>query len=687
MRPKTLSLVVLASLLSLAFAGEARAQAEAFFGVTRNLGINASSYNADSFLVTNDSTAGITITDVRIDSSTGFLPDMVFDPDGVAGDTASKCFEPNSGEAATGLVDPGDECVDPFSSPHSGGFDVLELEFTDFDPGETFGFATDADPTSIRGTSGQGGNSAGSVSGLEIAGATIEVTFSNGTTRTGELFRQPGSSGGAEVRLAANPPATPGLTAVGVTSPATVANPNQTIRVTGAQGNDVRLLHVEASMDLNGGSGFDVDPFEGNRAIVVNEETGTIGANGQANFNVTLTRTSDDAGFNYFVAVFEASDGRTGLTSPVVVLALDDECDSNGDCSDGNPCTNDVCDDGSCTNPNNTTTCDDGVFCNGDDNCSGGSCSSHDGDPCEGGTQCADACNEAAESCNDPAGTPCNDGLFCNGADACLGGACATHVGDPCADGDECADDCDEAANSCDVAAGTACTDDGNECTDDECDGDGACEHPANTADCDDDDACTTDDTCADSACVGETAVQCSDGAECNGTETCDSGTGCEAGTPVDCTSLDSDCSVGSCDEDGLDCISTATNEGEPCDDLATDGCWSNLRCESGECVGDSACDPVCEACGTEGACLPLCGHPVSSAEGDVLASDALYTLQTAVHILDCALCVCDVNDDGLVAATDALTVLTRSVAPETALACPPTEPALRATTTTSTLP
>ena len=100
MRSKSRLLIVVASSLVIAGAGEARAQAQAFFGVTRNLGINASSFNSDSFVLTNESSAGIEITGLRIDCSTGFLPDMVFDPDGIAGDTASKCFEANSGAAA-----------------------------------------------------------------------------------------------------------------------------------------------------------------------------------------------------------------------------------------------------------------------------------------------------------------------------------------------------------------------------------------------------------------------------------------------------------------------------------------------------------------------------------------------------------------------------------------------------------
>ena len=469
-------------------------------------------------------------------------------------------------------------------------------------------------------------------------------------------------------------------------------------------------------MDLNGGSGFDIDPFEGNRAIVVSEKTGTIGANGRVDINVTLTRAGTAPGFNYFAAVFVADDGsgRTGPTSPIVVLALDDECSSNGDCSDGNPCTNDTCNGGECNNVNNTASCDDGLFCNGDDTCSGGSCSDHDGDPCASGSECADECNESTNSCNDPSGTscsgdgnactddqcngnggcvhpnnddPCDDGLFCNGDDTCAGGSCSAHDGDPCAGGGDCTDDCDESGDSCEDGVGSACAGDGNPCTDDQCDGSGSCEHPANAASCDDGDACTTGDACANKTCVGGGPVDCDDELACNGTETCDPASGCVAGESFDCSSLDTDCSVGSCNENPTECVAAPANEGAACDDA--DACATNLRCEGGACVGDPLCDPVCAACGSGGACLARCGHPVSGAEGAVLASDALYALQSAVHLQECALCVCDVNDDGIVAATDALTLLTRSVAPETAIACPAAGAAdeTTSTTTSTTLP
>ena len=45
-----------------------------------------------------------------------------------------------------------------------------------------------------------------------------------------------------------------------------------------------------------------------------------------------------------------------------------------------------------------------------------------------------------------------------------------------------------------------------------------------------------------------------------------------------------------------------------------------------------------------------------------VTASDALFVLRSGVGLETCALCVCDVNDSGNIAATDALSVLRAAV-------------------------
>ena len=176
---------------------------EAFVAITPGGDILASSFEGNAFQITNQSLTGAQIVSISFDLRTSLLPDMVFDPNGDAGDALGKCFTPDTGAAATGLLTPGsapDSCSVPYSSPHNGdvgqGFDVLTLEFGDFDPGETFGFSADVDPTSIK--DGTGTNQAGNVSGLELSGATVTLAFSDGTVLVGKPFRQPGSNGGSQ---------------------------------------------------------------------------------------------------------------------------------------------------------------------------------------------------------------------------------------------------------------------------------------------------------------------------------------------------------------------------------------------------------------------------------------------------------------------------------------------------------
>lgn len=93
--------------------------------------------------------------------------------------------------------------------------------------------------------------------------------------------------------------------------------------------------------------------------------------------------------------------------------------------SDGNACTNDVCDgSGLCTHPN----APNGTGCNDDDSCT-------TGDVCSGG-----AC----------AGSPmeCDDGFFCNGIEKCMHGVCVDGEEPDCKDDVECTTDfCDEATH------------------------------------------------------------------------------------------------------------------------------------------------------------------------------------------------------------------------------------------------
>jgi hypothetical protein len=68
------------------------------------------------------------------------------------------------------------------------------------------------------------------------------------------------------------------------------------------------------------GGGFDVDPFEVNSILAVQEYAATITGAGFADVPVTLTKSHVDAGFNYFVATLVDNSNTTGYLSNVVIL-------------------------------------------------------------------------------------------------------------------------------------------------------------------------------------------------------------------------------------------------------------------------------------------------------------------------------------------------------------------------------
>ncbi|WP_390293617.1 malectin domain-containing carbohydrate-binding protein [Haloarchaeobius litoreus] len=299
--------------------------------VTENGGIDASTYNTGSFEITN--TGDTAIESVTYDLGQAMFPDVVFDPDGTAGDAGSKGFTPDSGASTTGLVD------GSFASPHNGvdgedGYDALTATFDDFDPGETFTFSTDIDPTSIKDASSTG--SAGSVSGLELSAATVTVEYADDSTQTTALFGD-GSNGGSAATATSSVPTAPTLGVSGVTldagaldarhAAATVSSASQTITVDGPAGATVQLLHVEGQLELDQATGYELEQYEANTAENVDYQTVTLDSNGDATVDVTLTNTSSsdvEGGYNYFVATVADGDGDTGSTTSIIVLKYDD---------------------------------------------------------------------------------------------------------------------------------------------------------------------------------------------------------------------------------------------------------------------------------------------------------------------------------------------------------------------------
>ncbi len=109
-------------------------------------------------------------------------------------------------------------------------------------------------------------------------------------------------------------------------------------------------------------------------------------------------------------------------------------CAENVDCDDNNPCTDDICDQGTCSYVDNTASCDDNVDCTEGDSCSAGSCGG--GAPndtlCGDDNVCTDdVCSSAGCQWSDNSAV-CDDGIDCT-ADTCSAGSC---VGaDTCGDG------------------------------------------------------------------------------------------------------------------------------------------------------------------------------------------------------------------------------------------------------------
>lgn len=283
-------------------------------------GIDSGSETPGAFQVTNDSPTA-RITRVRVDLSASVLPDLVFDPIGVAGDVDGLCLTVDSDPTSVGWITAFDPCTSPFSQESDGGFQVLNLYFDDFDPGETFSFSLDVDPSSIQGTVAPGSGLAGLVSGLELTGAKITVEFDDAAIHVAHLFASPGSVQASRARVQDVAGAAPTVEVVGLSSPATVTTDAQTIRVTGPAGADVRVLISEGALwlaDVPGG-GFDVEPFEANSVVAVTELTATLDAGGEALLPFALIQTAPEAGIYRIVAVMETA-GDSGEPSNVFVV-------------------------------------------------------------------------------------------------------------------------------------------------------------------------------------------------------------------------------------------------------------------------------------------------------------------------------------------------------------------------------
>ncbi|MGJ3246524.1 MAG: malectin domain-containing carbohydrate-binding protein [Elainellaceae cyanobacterium] len=276
--------------------------------------ITSSTYDSGSFNITNTSTNGQTIERVQLDVSSAVFPDMVFDPFGQAGDLVAKDFTADEGADVTGLIS------SQLLNPRDGGFTGLELVFDDFQPGETFTFSIDVDPTSTQGLPPPGPNHAASVSGLELIGTQVAIAFSDGTTAVGETYRIPESTVGSTVVVKAGLPPAPALEVLDLPTALTpVTDPNQTVRVSGRVGDTVVLSVIEGALFVNpddtGSAQINSDFLEANTALAVREYFAVIGEAGYVDIPITLTHSDPKGGINYIAAALTDAQGNTGLVS------------------------------------------------------------------------------------------------------------------------------------------------------------------------------------------------------------------------------------------------------------------------------------------------------------------------------------------------------------------------------------
>ncbi|TNC74607.1 Ig-like domain-containing protein [Rubellimicrobium roseum] len=168
---------------------------EAKLSVTLNGGIQSSNFNNNAFRIEN---TGIkAISKVEIDVTGALFPDAVFDPFGLAGDTAFKKLTINT-NGLTGVVAPSDQ-TSYIGTGGKSGYETIQILFDPavnggFQPGEALGFSIDMDPNSVAGslkaTLDAGSTptwDVGGVSGAELVGSTFTVTFTDGTTARGQL--------------------------------------------------------------------------------------------------------------------------------------------------------------------------------------------------------------------------------------------------------------------------------------------------------------------------------------------------------------------------------------------------------------------------------------------------------------------------------------------------------------------
>lgn len=295
----------------------------------------SSTNSPGSFRLENQSTGGQRITSIKVDLATAMLPDIVFDPDHTAGDHDGTAFQADTLVGGTGK----ESIFHTFGSPLNGvdgndGYQVLNVHCdvgVDFGPGDLLTFSSDIDPNSIKGVVGPGPFDAGSVSGLEMTGATITVTFDDGSVRKVRLAgytSEPGTFNpnktSVGVLSSSNLPV-PGLSVQGQTSPFSIAS-QPSARIAGPPGSLVQVGVFHSALHLDDGTlavpngGYNLAPFDSNSVVAFDFNEAVIGANGFVDVPLELSHSEELGGINLVSAILYDTNGNRSSSSNILTI-------------------------------------------------------------------------------------------------------------------------------------------------------------------------------------------------------------------------------------------------------------------------------------------------------------------------------------------------------------------------------
>ena len=286
-------------------------------------------------------------------------------------------------------------------------------------------------------------------------------------------------------------------------------------------------------------------------------------------------------------AVCEAECEKLCAQKGCGTAGLEDECTcgpNDGICDDGNPCTDDVCNDEQlCISEANTQECDDGNPCTTNDICSEEVCG---GEllPLEELVEldCICALDEDCDSVEN--NNLCDGTLYCDkAAEEDVSGVCVVDQATilVCVDLHDCTDDSCDPIEGCIFAPDNVKCDDEDPCTDDICSPELGCVQTNNEAPCVNADLCTEDDICSEGECLDGPDVVCDDTVECTD-NTCNPELGCVFLANDENCDDENPCTDDSCNA-ATGCVEVA-NDLE-CDDL--DPCTVSDVCTSGACAGE----------------------------------------------------------------------------------------------------